>query len=270
MTEQDIYKAVTAFRAKHPDYPRPDIKAALIDMDGTLYDSMPLHAVAWHRLASELGINAPREEFFMYEGMTGVATLAYLFKRDFGRVPSDETLRDLYQRKTMYFNELMGFDPERDSKETFVPNVKPMPGARQVVKYLREVGITPVLVTGSGQRTVLDKLDSDYDHAFPANLRVTSHDVKHGKPDPEPYLIGLEKVGVKPWQAIVLENAPLGVESGARAGIFTIAVATGPIPKKALTDAGADIVFKSMPECAEDMPTLIKALSADESDNNVH
>ena len=50
--------------------------AALIDMDGTLYDSMGNHASAWHRMVTELGIDMPRDEFFMYEGRTGAATLA--------------------------------------------------------------------------------------------------------------------------------------------------------------------------------------------------
>ena len=61
--------------------------------------------------------------------------------------------------------------------------------------------------------------------------------------------------------AIVLENAPLGVESGARAGIFTIAVATGPVPLQALNDAGASIVFSSMPQCDKYFPELLFCLN---------
>ena len=56
---------------------------------------------------------------------------------------------------------------------------------------------------------------------------VTAFDVKHGKPHPEPYLMALEKGGFNVNEAIVIENAPLGVQAGIAAGIFTIAVNTG-------------------------------------------
>jgi beta-phosphoglucomutase-like phosphatase (HAD superfamily) len=72
---------------------------------------------------------------------------------------------------------------------------------------------------------------------------VTAFDVKHGKPHPEPYLMGLEKAGVSASEAIVIENAPLGVEAAHAAGIYTIAVNTGPLSPKVLLDAGADIVL---------------------------
>lgn len=90
---------------------------------------------------------------------------------------------------------------------------------------------------------------------------VTAADVRHGKPDPEPYLMGLTKAGCEAWQAIVVENAPLGVEAGFRAGCFVCAVATGPIPQEALREAGADLVFASMPEFAAALPILIKTAS---------
>ena len=56
----------------------------------------------------------------------------------------------------------------------------------------------------------------------------------------------------------MIENAPLGVKSGSDAGIFTVGVTTGPIPKEMIADAGADIIFDSMQEFAEQLPELIK------------
>ena len=52
--------------------------AALIDMDGTLYDSMPRHADAWYRLMTEEGVPCEHDEFFMYEGRTGRDTIRLL------------------------------------------------------------------------------------------------------------------------------------------------------------------------------------------------
>ena len=75
---------------------------------------------------------------------------------------------------------------------------------------------------------------------------MTAFDVKRGKPDPEPYLMGLAKAGVEPNEAIVVENAPLGVRAGVAAGIFTIAVNTGPLSDDTLKAEGADLLFPSM------------------------
>lgn len=80
--------------------------AALIDMDGTLYDSMGHHADAWHRMMSEIGIDCDRDEFFMYEGRTGVDTINILFRRAYGHDASPEQAKELYKRKTVLFSEM--------------------------------------------------------------------------------------------------------------------------------------------------------------------
>ena len=61
------------------------IAAALIDMDGVLYDSMPNHAKAWEKVAAEQGWNFTPEEFYLYEGMTGDGIIRLLMKREKGR-----------------------------------------------------------------------------------------------------------------------------------------------------------------------------------------
>lgn len=221
-------------------------RAALIDMDGTLYDSMKNHSAAWYRLITELGIPCTREEFYLYEGRTGVSTINHLFNRHWGRDASPEEAEELYHRKTVYFNEL--------------PEVKPMPGAAEMTAVLRDAGIERVLVTGSGQPSVLARLDRDYPGIFAPDKRITSRNVSHGKPHPEPFIKAMQLAGVSPSQAIVIENAPLGVEAGDRAGAFTIGVTTGPIPASALEEAGAAIVFPSMPEFARVLPTLLLSL----------
>ena len=58
-----------------------------------------------------------------------------------------------------------------------------------------------------------------------------------------------------------VRNAPLGVQAGHAAGCFTIGVTTGPIPEKDLYKAGADIVYKSMDELADALPSLFVALT---------
>ena len=103
-----------------------------------------------------------------------------------------------------------------------------------------------LIVTGSGQLSLLDKLNHHYPDIFRRELMVTAFDVKHGKPHPEPYLMGMEKGNLHPDECIVVENAPLGVRAAKAAGIFTVAVNTGPLPGSALLDEGADMLFPSM------------------------
>ncbi len=242
MTYSGLYSTdiIRFLQRHHYTHVRP--AAALIDMDGTLYDSMKSHTAAWHRMVTELGVEADRDEFYLYEGRTGASTINMIFNRAYGRDASPEETEELYHRKTVYFSEL--------------PPVKPMPGAREMLDFMIAVGMKRVLVTGSGQNTLLNRLDDDYPGAFLPGMRVTSRDVKLGKPHPEPYIRAMQIAGVSPSQSIVVENAPLGVEAGDRAGAFTVGVTTGPIPRKALEDAGAAIVFESMAQFADALPVL--------------
>lgn len=219
---------------------------ALIDMDGVLYDSMPYHALAWQRMMAEQGISTDRDEFFLYEGMTGKATVDLIFQRELGRHASDEEAARLYRRKADIFVE-MG-------------EKRKMPGADRMLRALMDRGVGCVLVTGSAQNSLLDRLDEDYPGAFPADKRVTALDVSRGKPDPEPYLMGLKKAGVSKEETFVVENAPLGVRAGKAAGLFTIAVTTGPIPREAFVREGADLIFPSMEAFADALPELLDRL----------
>lgn len=236
---------IKAFLGRH-HYRCVTPAAALIDMDGTLYDSMPLHAAAWQRMVSEIGIPSTREEFFLYEGRTGASTINILFQRAYGRDATPAEIEELYRRKTVYFNEY--------------PKPPRMPGALELMNCLRDSGIKRVLVTGSGQRSLIDRLSVDFPDIFTPDMMVTGHDVTHGKPHPEPFIKAMQKARVSPSGAIAVENAPLGVESADRAGVFTIAVTTGPIPRDEFVKAGAAVIFGSMPEAAEAMPRLLLAL----------
>ena len=239
------YTAIKNYLSRH-DIPCVNPKAALVDMDGVLYDSMKNHVEAWYRTLVPMGIKCTKEEFYLYEGRTGASTLKFLFDKHFNRQLSDEECAEIYAVKEKYFNELA--------------TIVPMPGADRMLQRLIENGIRPVLVTGSGQGSLLDRLDIDYPGVFKPEYKVTAYDVKEGKPSPEPYLMGLSKAGVDASEAIVIESAPLGVVTGTTARGFTVAVNTGPIPAQALFEAGADMVFPSMPDFADHVDELIKAL----------
>ena len=212
-------------------------------MDGVLYDSMPKHAAAWHRLMSGLGLEIPEEEFFLYEGMTGAATIELLMRKHGLPVPDPEEIRRLYARKAAYF---------RESGAAL-----PMPGADRMIRTLLDNGIRTVLVTGSAQSSLIDRLETDYPGAFPPERRVTALDVTRGKPHPEPYLRGLEIAGTLPSETMVIENAPLGVRAGVAAGLTTYAVTTGPVPRSAFEAENPTAIFPSMTDFADTLPSLL-------------
>lgn len=236
-------KDILADYIRRRRYKRLQPLAALVDMDGTLYDSMDNHATAWQRMCSEAGLEVTHDEFFMYEGMTGAQTINHLMQRCRGRMATPEECASLYHRKTEIFKTL--------------PDVVPMKGAKELTDIMMAVGMRRVLVTGSGQNSLLNRLDDDFPGVFAPDMRVTSRDVSHGKPHPEPFIRGMQLAGVTPSQAIAIDNAPLGVKSAATAGAFTVGVVTGPVPRAELEAAGAAIVFDSMSECAEAFPNLL-------------
>lgn len=222
-----------------------NVKAILFDMDGTLYDSMKNHASSWYQMVCEHGIECTPEEFFLYEGATGHATVNLLIQRAWGREATAAEVEEFYRRKAEIFR----------SK----PQPPVMPGVRNLIAGLQSLPSRPVtvLVTGSAQGSLLDRLDEDFPGVFPAERRVTALNVKRGKPWPDPFLQGARIAGEVPADCVVIENAPLGVQAGHAAGCYTVGVTTGPVPRRALEDAGADVVFDSMEECARKLPKIL-------------
>lgn len=230
-----FFRMATVFKEylnKH-NYSNFDLKAVLFDMDGVLYDSMKWHAKSWKETMDHFDIPSTSEEFYLYEGMVGSHTINYLMNREKGRDATDQEKENIYKLKTELFTEY--------NDGSLIPY------SYDFVKKVHDEGLICVVVTGSGQPTLINKLEHNFPSLFEKERIVTAFDVKNGKPHPEPYLMGLEKAGyLMPNQAVVIENAPRGVEAAVAAGIFTIAVNTGPMPDRVLADAGADIVLPSM------------------------
>jgi len=206
-------------------------------MDGVLFDSMPNHALAWSKAMSQFGLSMTPTEAYLHEGRTGSDTVNVVAQRIWGRNATDEEKEIIYKVKTDIFNTC--------------PEAQPMPGAMELLRKVKAEGLRIVLVTGSAQASLLERLETHYPGMFTSGLMVTGSDVKQGKPHPEPYLMGLQKANVRAEEAVVVENAPLGVQSAHSAGIFTIAVNTGPLPDGILKDSGADIIYPNMTALAE-------------------
>ena len=214
--------------------PSLGLKAFFFDMDGVLFDSMPYHAEAWVYAFKQKGVEFDEYEAYMREGMTAAATVNDVFRLRLGRDAIEEECREIYRIKSDFFDEL---EP-----------AKVMPGVIDVLQAVKDAGLEIFVVTGSGQLSLLDTLNDHFPGFFQPEKMVTAYDVRKGKPDPEPYLMALQKGNLKPEQVVVIENAPLGVRSAVAAGIFTIAVNTGILEDKELIESGADLVCGDMKE----------------------
>jgi beta-phosphoglucomutase len=218
-------------------------KAVLFDMDGVLYDSMPNHAYSWHNSMASFGIEMSEADAYAHEGMRGVETIKKIVKEQRGIEISDEESQRMYDEKSRIF--------------ATRPQAKIMEGVIDLQRKIKSYGMKIVVVTGSGQHSLLEKLTHDFSGLIEPGMIVSSFDVTRGKPHPMPYLKGMEKAGVEPWEAIVVENAPLGVRAAVAALIFTVAVNTGPLPNEMLSEEGANLVFSRMTEFDKNFEYLI-------------
>lgn len=243
---KNLETAIQVYLARN-GYRKIDLKAVLFDMDGVLYDSMKNHTQAWYKAICEQGIECELNEFYLYEGRTGASTIDLLFERAYHRPATEEEKERIYALKAKYFNEL--------------PVALPMPGAASLLAQVKDSGLIPVLVTGSGQQSLIDKLNHDYPGIFEERYMVTAFDVKFGKPHPEPYLMGLTKAGIGANEAIVVENAPMGIKSAFTAGIFTVAVQTGPIVPEILQQSGANVQYDGVESLSSDFGRLSDTFS---------
>ncbi|MCT4590687.1 MAG: HAD-IA family hydrolase [Carboxylicivirga sp.] len=204
------------------------IKAVFFDMDGVLYDSMPNHEYTWIHSLKEYGIDFPSEEAYMNEGRTGFSTIRIAFEKYLKRLPSPEEEEAVYALKTRLIAER--------------PKAPILPMMQELIDFLRKEDIQVFVVTGSKQPSLVEKLNGHF--GMQAGNIISGADVKQGKPHPEPYLIAWKRSGLPKENCLVVENAPMGVESAKAAGIYTLAVNTGKLNDEVLLNAGADGLFK--------------------------
>lgn len=207
------------------------IKGFLFDVDGVLYDSMPQHAKSWAVAFKDLGLTLPAKPVYACEGMTEVQCVNFLASAIHTKLTRREQ-KEMVEKKREAYNDYA--------------NPKYIPGAIELLEFLRKRKIKRCLVTGSEQLKTIKNVQKDF-HITRASL-VTGGEVKHGKPHPEPYLLALKKLKLLPSEAIAVENAPLGITSAKRAGLTCVALKTGLLTARELKKYGADIVYK---DCAE-------------------
>jgi beta-phosphoglucomutase len=184
------------------------MKALLFDFDGVVIKSMESHYHGWQKAIKEYGIDMSPEELYVLEGQ-GVEEVASQLVRKFN-IPSEER-HNIIEKKRHYYDQV--------KKDELYPNFL------DVLEWAKEKDLKIALVTGGDRERVLQALKAYgidvYFHSI-----VTSNDVMHTKPSPEPYLKACDLLGEEPNECIVIENAPLGIRSAKNAGMKCIAITT--------------------------------------------
>ncbi len=201
------------------------VKAVLWDMDGVLVDTAPFHFQAWRALFASLGRDVSEEEFRRTFGLRNDDILRAIL----GDMPP-ERLRELGNRKEELF------------RDAIRGKVTPLPGVVDVVRRLRDRGVKQAVVSSAPRRNVETILHAlSLTGAFDA--LVAEEEVQRGKPDPQGYLLGADRLGVAPAACVVVEDAPAGVEAAKRAEMRCIGLAAGRRPEEL---AAADLVVVSL------------------------
>ncbi len=189
--------------------PSQRVRAYIFDMDGTITDNMQFHTKAWMQVIEELGL--PKEDPQTWEHRTsGVPNRAIL--QDLLKLNLDETAAQYWVARK-----------ERLYREVAAGQVVEMPGFTAFVAQARQAGIRIALATGAGPENIAFNVDA-LGAREQFDVMLGSTDVARGKPHPDIFLAAAARLGVRPDETIVFEDAPMGLEAARRAGMRTVAL----------------------------------------------
>lgn len=191
-------------------------KGIIFDMDGVLVDAMPFHCKAIQTAAKqEVNIDVAQRDVYLLEGMPGEDMVKELLrqKRYTGNI------EELSNDDSDKLNFLAHRIHERKKKVFQQINASaPINGAREVVS---NIGCKKALVSGAAKQEV-DSIIDKYFGKGAFDVVVSGEDLEEGKPSPDPFRTALTKMGLTESDAIVVENAPLGVKAANKAKLKCI------------------------------------------------
>jgi HAD superfamily hydrolase (TIGR01509 family) len=200
--------------------------AALVDVDGTLVDSNYHHVVAWYRAFRQHGQIVPAWKIHRHVGMGG----DHLVETLCGKRVEDELGDDIRSAEGALYL-------------TFIEEIEPVEGARDLLIDLKERG-HPVVLSSSAKAKEVDRYLDLLDAREIVDGWTTSADVEATKPEPDLIQAALEKSGAD--TAVMIGDSTWDVEAAKNAGIETIALLTGGFSERELLDFGAVAVFESI------------------------
>ncbi len=213
---------------------RPKTRAArkqpaiLFDLDGTLVDSVYQHVLAWREALEAEGIELAVWQIHRRMGMSGGLFLSALQR---------ETRRQLTPREITHIHQI-----HDRVYLSMASQVRPLPGARELLKYLSGVGV-PWAVATSGRlgtaRSALDLLGIG-----PRIPVITRDKVERAKPDPDLFLMAAKRLGVAATESIVVGDSIWDLLAARRASALGVGLLSGGYGQDELERAGAYRVYK--------------------------
>ena len=180
----------------------------IFDMDGTLIDTMPVHAKAWGMVGKQFGYEFDSQIMYNLGGAT-VSTIAEEMMKS-ANMPL-ERLDEVITAKRALSYQLI------PSQSTLLPTF-------DIVKYFYQK--KPIALGSGSHRKIIDMLIDKLDIASYFNAIVSADDVKAHKPHPETFLRCAELIKINPTNCIVFEDADLGVKAGLSAGMDVFDIRT--------------------------------------------
>ncbi|WP_421910668.1 HAD family hydrolase [Marinobacter sp.] len=187
------------------------IQAILFDHDGTLVNSEPVHLKLWNAVLSTYGIQLSEQQYKnLYAGVPTPANASDLVNR-FG-IPTDAvTLTEAKNLETVRYLEQQSFPL--------------MPGVTRTITSIHRLGLKLGVVTGASANGVQTTLcANEFESLF--SLTVSGDDVLKSKPEPDCYLLALERLSLQPEDCIAIEDTEHGLRAAALAGIKCLAIPT--------------------------------------------
>lgn len=185
-------------------------KGVIFDLDGVIVDTAKFHFLAWRKLANDLGFDFTEDQNEQLKGVSRVYSLQKILKWGGMELSEEEFQRQMDLKNENY----LSYVNEMDESEI-------LPGVSKILDYLIDNDIPFALGSASkNARTILEKLNLL--EKFDAIVDGT--DVTKAKPDPEVFLIAADKLGVKPEDSIVFEDAVAGIQAANRANMISIGI----------------------------------------------
>jgi len=203
-------------------------KAVIFDVDGTLVDSVDLHAQSWQDAFREYGRDIPFDDIRGQIGKGGDQLMPEFLSKDDIEAFGDE----LEERRGVIL------------KERYLPKVEAFPGVRALFEHLRAEGLR-IALASSAKEDELETYKEIADIEDLADEQTSSDDAESSKPHPDIFLAALEKLGnPDPQDVIVVGDTPHDAEAASQAGLRTVGVLCGGFPEASLWDAGCIAVYQ--------------------------
>lgn len=200
------------------------LDAILFDLDGTLANTDYIHFTVWQEILAEYGIKCDR----------------FFFEKNISGNTNEQLIAKILPQLSPQEGSQLAIDKEAQYRAR-ATTLQPMPGLERLLQLIDSVPLKTAVVTNAPKKNAVYTLEVlNLTKTFP--IVVLAEDAPPGKPDPAPYLLALEKVGVKAEKAIAFEDSPTGIQAAVAAGIYTIAIASFNEPEL-LRQFGASMVI---------------------------